>query len=1250
MRIGVGCRLSIGLVAGVLGVGTVVLSSRVAASSGDREGMQRHRYVETARGTSAAEAVPGGQGVVGEAGTCARGPKVIRWRSGRETPPPEGNADLREALTSKTGRHVVVQLEEIPTAEKRASLDASGVKLLRYVGGNSYFAKIEGPARGQAAAAAIRESGVIGVVQVKREHKLHPMLLRGEFPDHARFRAPVADGKLVVGPRSAKAHRLPDAVMDRRVEAKPDGEVDALVVYVLFHPDVQINGEAVEVVHNHGGVVRSVMRTINAAVVWVPQANLDALAAEDAVQWIEPALPALEAKSVRARPRALASDPNDPNFGVYGLEGNGVTVMLYDCGPVHAEHPDLAGRVVLADLDDYDPNQYQPNGHATAMAGIIAGNGTVTHDPNYNTNPLEPNAHLKNFRGVASEAVILSYVAKPAQPCGEQWFYTDPGDLEHDYVDSITWGAEVISNSVGPGIAANGYSCEWEGDYSVVSMLLDALVRGGMQLEPGGQPLDPMRVILAAGNERTAWVCGDLGTVPPPATAKNVITVGASFSNRMVGNNCEEDFEDYWWTWYTGISSWGPTDDGRVKPDLSAPGQTLWGAFIDDCSWYVVQPCGLWGPFWRSEFTPQEQYYYGELGGGTSSACAFVCGLCGLILEDFKGIYPNAPLPRNSTLKALLTHHAEQDKPNEHPGPDYLRGYGYARLQPAIDTLRAKSFLEDDVDQGQERFYYVSCPADANALAVTVAWDDVPGALNTTPELVNDLDLVAISPSGVVHYPWTLDPNDPSLFPVQTQPDHVNNIEQIAVQDPEEGIWTIRVTGYSVPCGPQPYSAVFTPEYQGCSSKGEVLLDAENYGCQASAEITVMDCDLNTDANSVETTIVSISSPNVPSGQSIVLTETGANTARFAGMATLEDLLVGHGDEVTVTYRDSDDGSGNPANVQNSAEIDCQGPEVTNVGVRVEGDYVMSIVFDTDEPAIGIVHWGLSCAELTETAVGPYRGTSHAVQILGTEPNTTYYYKVEVVDDANNVTMGDNGGECYHFASVKRERYFAQFVEDPNDFGNYSILFRPDGSNAFYTACTEPITELPVDPDSDEWCCLDMRNLEYHRISLGVNKVWLYGQSYGSRSRPIYISRWGFLTFAASDTTSGINFADHFRLPRVSAYRADLRYENAMNIQWRQTNDRLVVMWWNPIDFKASDEYYTAYRKFQIEMFFDGKIRVSWRGMYRAYGLVGLSEGMGMPIGFEPMDVQEWIHGGECLDYALNVIIQGSGTVSLDPN
>jgi hypothetical protein len=180
-------------------------------------------------------------------------------------------------------------------------------------------------------------------------------------------------------------------------------------------------------------------------------------------------------------------------------------------------------------------------------------------------------------------------------------------------------------------------------------------------------------------------------------------------------------------------------------------------------------------------------------------------GVVALMLEDWSAQYPESPLPRNSMLKALLAQSAF-DLGNV--GPDYTYGYGSIRADAAIDLLRSGALAEDSLSQGFVHVYSVTIAPGSGPLVVTTAWDDVPGTANIIPSLINDLDLRVFAPGGERHYPWTLDPANPSAAAVRTAEDHLNNIEQVRVDAPAAGVWTIEVRATSVPQGPQAYSIV----------------------------------------------------------------------------------------------------------------------------------------------------------------------------------------------------------------------------------------------------------------------------------------------------------------------------------------------------------------------------------------------------------------------------------------------------------
>ena len=180
-------------------------------------------------------------------------------------------------------------------------------------------------------------------------------------------------------------------------------------------------------------------------------------------------------------------------------------------------------------------------------------------------------------------------------------------------------------------------------------------------------------------------------------------------------------------------------------------------------------------------------------------------GCVALLMQDWRARLSGAPDPRNSTLKALLAHSAV-DLGND--GPDYQFGYGSIRIQSAIDVARTGNLRESVVGQDGAATFQVMVPEGAAALRVMVAWDDPAATPNVGTTLVHDLDLEAISPTGVPACPGTLDPANPGAAASRTVRNTLDNLEQVRVDNPETGVWTIRVVGTTVPVGTQVFSLV----------------------------------------------------------------------------------------------------------------------------------------------------------------------------------------------------------------------------------------------------------------------------------------------------------------------------------------------------------------------------------------------------------------------------------------------------------
>ena len=204
----------------------------------------------------------------------------IRWRSGTVRPLAKSRENLKSSLTRLIERpdakRVVLQMNRPLTRADRNRLELSGITLLNYVGGQAYFAHLPGEVE---RVVELLETDLIrDVMQMQTNWKMHPMLVREELPewtitDRGYLRAlENADGD-----RDKVSHLIPQ---------------DPLVaVYVLFHPDVLLFPFGQIHTAMHGGRVFSQLKSINGLVIEMPYSRIHALAMEDDVMYLEPALP-----------------------------------------------------------------------------------------------------------------------------------------------------------------------------------------------------------------------------------------------------------------------------------------------------------------------------------------------------------------------------------------------------------------------------------------------------------------------------------------------------------------------------------------------------------------------------------------------------------------------------------------------------------------------------------------------------------------------------------------------------------------------------------------------------------------------------------------------------------------------------------------------------------------------------------------------------------------------------------------------
>jgi parallel beta-helix repeat protein len=549
-------------------------------------------------------------------------------------------------------------------------------------------------------------------------------------------------------PKTA-AEKIQRDLYEGRIYPYARNEDGTVRLTVRISADVT-RAEAIRIIEKYGRVDDAPIRS-NIFSCSIPEASILTFAGEAAVERVEPAPPDKEMHLDQSRATIHA---NEVQAAPYNLSGNGVTVSITDGGWVDVNHDDFAGRLTIGDAGCTEPD-CGTHYHATHVGGILAGDGTLSGG---------------NLRGLATEAQIRCY----------EW-PDSITELDNEMSNAIAHGAMLSSNSWSWAVSAARGNCSIHGNYDLWSERYDEIVNGALG--------DEIVIICSSGNEENDGDCGPYPwnqVNPPLATAKNTITVGAIYSDNLD---------------HTCFSSRGPLDDGRLKPDLVAPGDEG-----DD----ATTEC-LFNDMIRSTF-PGDTY---DDIAGTSMSTPMVSGTVALMREMWTDL--GYPVRRPHTYKAVLVQTAD-DLGN--PGPDYTYGHGLLDVQEAVDYV-IRNYPNNElvrigwVVDNERDTVYTSVPCDAGVLRVTLAWDDVPGTTSSTNHLINDLDLYLKSPSGSYYYAYVLNPSSPGNN-ATTGWNARDNVEVVEVQDPEPGKWMVFIWGWDIPSGSEEYTIVTPYEDINC--------------------------------------------------------------------------------------------------------------------------------------------------------------------------------------------------------------------------------------------------------------------------------------------------------------------------------------------------------------------------------------------------------------------------------------------------
>lgn len=364
-------------------------------------------------------------------------------------------------------------------------------------------------------------------------------------------------------------------------------------------------------------------------------------------------------------------------------------------------------------------------------------------------NSLGPITHGTHTTGTAGGGGILNPKYRGMAP---------KATLISQAFDDILAGSPVFIHDYNMVLTNNSYFqgqnlCPGDGDYDALSNYVDSQLYSSPSLLH----------VFAAGND------GLITCSPYPnsfatiksgyQTAKNVLSVGAIDNLTYL---------------YHLSSSKGPVQDGRIKPEITTGG----GGIIS------TLPFNSYGA-----------------SSGTSMSAPTATGSIALLYERYRQLHAGAN-PTAALMKALTCNNAD-DLGN--PGPDFTYGFGMLNIRTAIESLEKNQFFSGSLTNGANASYSISgIPAGNYQIKIMLYWADQPGAAFAPTALVNNLDLTVTSPDGTVHHPLILDPSPAGVNNNAIEGiDSINNIEQVVINAPVAGNYTILVNGKSIPLGMQ---------------------------------------------------------------------------------------------------------------------------------------------------------------------------------------------------------------------------------------------------------------------------------------------------------------------------------------------------------------------------------------------------------------------------------------------------------------
>jgi hypothetical protein len=522
-------------------------------------------------------------------------------------------------------------------------------------------------------------------------------------------------------PKSTQKIPEVDAIAFPDPELKIDRQLlressDRVTVLVACDPDVSADAVS-NWAHSFGGHLHTQKwEQQHLFEIDFPRAALSDAAAWYGVEWMQPPLE-IKALDLDSKASLGATVASaPPAFGGYGLLGANVVIGHGDnCSGVY--HVDQQDRVV-------NHNYGGKTNHGVLVNGLMGGQGIM--DP--------------AGMGIARKSSFVSF-----------------------FFDEVILMKRAIYSSYNVSLTNNSYRadrkdlCAYTGVYDALSVNLDKLAQSNpAQLD-----------VFAASNDGNA-VCN-----PYPSgyytisggfqTAKNILAVGSVNRELILANS----------------SSRGPLKDGRLKPEVVAPGQSIYCPIPDNA--YIFE-------------------------SGTSLASPQAVGILALLTERYRQIRPGTP--PGALLKALAINGATD---MGRPGPDYWYGFGLLNARRSLAMIDSYRVIEEVIEDPTRSFNFsIPVPEGAAQLKVLLYYHDSAASPAAARQLVNDLDLRVLDPASVTHYPLVLDPAPDKVANLAKEGvDRLNNVEQVVINNPASGNYLLHVEAHELPYPGQRFYLVF---------------------------------------------------------------------------------------------------------------------------------------------------------------------------------------------------------------------------------------------------------------------------------------------------------------------------------------------------------------------------------------------------------------------------------------------------------